>query len=52
MPGPRIPVEGTETWDHAGADRVEVNVPDQLKEIRLLLDHDGPVPVQDNRRPL
>ena len=28
-----------------GADRVEVNVPHKFKEIRLLLDHDGPAPV-------
>ena len=27
MPGPRIPVQGTETWNDAGADRVEVTVP-------------------------
>jgi hypothetical protein len=52
MAGPRIPVEGTETWNDTGADRVEVNVPDQLTEIRLLLDHDGPVPVHGNIRSL
>lgn len=28
-----------------GADRVEVNLPRKFKEIRLLLDHDGLVPV-------
>lgn len=45
MAGPRIAGEGPEIWHHAGAHRVEVNVPDQFQEIRLRLDHDGAVPV-------
>ena len=45
MPGPRIPGQGPHVRYHLRAQWVEVQIPDELQQIRLRLHHDGLVPV-------
>lgn len=45
MPTPGVPVECRQRWDESGAERIEVDVADQLQEVRILLDQDGLVAV-------
>jgi hypothetical protein len=46
--GPWVPIEATEVWDHPCAQGIQVEVADKFQQVRLLLDHDGLVPVQGN----
>jgi hypothetical protein len=41
MAGPGIPVQGAEIRNYCRPEGVEVEVPDQFEEIRLILHHDG-----------
>ena len=45
MPAPRIPRKGAEVGHHVRPDGIQVEVADELQEIRLLLHHDGFVPI-------
>ncbi len=43
--GPGIPIQFAEVRDDLRAQRIEVEIPDELQEVRFLLHHDGLVPV-------
>jgi hypothetical protein len=47
MPGPGVPVQGIEVFDETTPQRIEVNVPNQLEKVGLLLHHNGLVPALD-----
>jgi hypothetical protein len=42
---PGVAVQGPQIGDDLGAERVEVEIPDQFQEVGLRLHHDGLVPV-------
>lgn len=50
MTAPRVAVQGSKVGDDSSAERIEVEVADELEKVRLLLDDDGFVAVQDKAR--
>ena len=48
---PGVGLQGMEIMDETRAKRVQVNVPDQLQQVRLLLHHHGPEPVLEEMAP-
>jgi len=45
VPGPGIPIQFAEVRDDLRAQRIEVEIPDEFQEVRVLLHYDGLVPV-------